>query len=129
MDARKLKLTLIPGPDDPPLKTPEYQVGLRQFKQSLNSQGVEVTAVEIHEFSDLGFAGAAGEYSIRLAATVGPALATAVGVWLHARYGRKVRVKIGEIEAEAQTVEDVEKLLDRAQEMQQRNQPKAIHEP
>jgi len=41
----------------------------------------------------------------------------------NARYGRKVRLKIGEIEAEAQTREEVEKLLARAQEIQQRNQP------
>ena len=33
------------------------------------------------------------------------------------------------IEAEAQTVEEVEKLLNRAEEIQQRNQPKVIHEP
>lgn len=128
MDAPELKLTLIPAPDDPSLKAPEYQAGLRQFKQSLNSQGVEVIAVEIHEFSAIGFSGAAGEYSIKLAAIVGPVLGTAIGAWLHARYGRKVRLKIGEVEAEAQTVEEVEKLLDRAQEIQQRNQPKMIHD-
>jgi hypothetical protein len=41
---------------------------------------------------------------------------------------RKVRLKIGDIEAEAQTVKEVEKLLARAQEMQRSNQPKVIHE-
>ena len=58
-----------------------------------------------------------------------PALAGILGVWLHARYGRKVPLKIGDIEAEAQTAEEVEKLLDTAHEIQQRSQPKVIHEP
>lgn len=52
-----------------------------------------------------------------------------IGAWLTAKYGRKVRLKVGEIEAEAHTPEEVEKLLARAQEIQQRNQPKVIHEP
>jgi hypothetical protein len=40
-----------------------------------------------------------------------------------------VRLKIGDIEAEAQTAEEVERLIARAHEIQQRNQPKVIHEP
>jgi hypothetical protein len=60
-----------------------------------------------------------------------PALCAALGAWLGSRNGRKVRIKIGDIEAEAQTREDVEALLARAQEIQQqiaqRNQaPKVI---
>ena len=47
------------------------------------------------------------------------------------RYGRKARVKVGEkeIEVEAQTVVEVEKLFAPAQDIPQRNKPKAIHEP
>lgn len=63
---------------------------------------------------------------VKFTATLGPMLGTAIGAWLHARYGRKVRLKIGEIEAEAQTVEEVETLLARAQEIQQRNQPPKV---
>jgi len=51
------------------------------------------------------------------------------GVWLQARSGRRVRLKVGEIEVEAQTVEEVERLLACAQEILQRNQAKAIQEP
>jgi hypothetical protein len=58
----------------------------------------------------------------------GPMLVTAVAAWLHGRSGRKVRLKVGEIEAEAQTVKKVKKLLKQAEKLQQRNQPKAIHE-
>ena len=57
---------------------------------------------------------------------MGPVVTAAAGAWLHAKYGRKVRLKIGDIEAEAQSVEEVEKLIARAQEIQQANQPKKV---
>lgn len=31
--------------------------------------------------------------------------------WLRARYGRKARIKIGDLEAEARTIRDIEELL------------------
>jgi hypothetical protein len=47
--------------------------------------------------------------------------------WLMNRRGRKVRLKVGDIEVEAHTPEEIEKLLVLAQETQQRNQqPKVI---
>jgi len=60
-------------------------------------------------------------YVTVLAAPLGAAL----GVWLKERYGRKVRLKVGDIEAEAGTTEEIEKLLARAQELQasQRTEP------
>jgi hypothetical protein len=52
------------------------------------------------------------------------------GAWFHARYGRKVRVKVGPegIEVEGQTLKQVEKLLTVAESMQQRSQKRIIHE-
>lgn len=63
---------------------------------------------------------------IKLAAIAGTALGTVIGAWLHARFGRKVRLKIGDIEAESQTVDEVKKLIAYAMETQQVNQPKVI---
>ena len=72
------------------------------------------------------------EDTIKLVATTGSVLVGIVGAWLHGRYSRKVRLKIGgdgEIEAEAQTVAGVKSLLKEAEEYQHRNQRKVIHEP
>ena len=55
-----------------------------------------------------------------------PTLQSALETWLKAKYGRKVRLKVGELEAEAQTIEEVERLLARAQKIQQQNQPPKI---
>ena len=51
---------------------------------------------------------------------------TAVFAWLRARYGRVVRLKAGEIEIEARTVEQVKTLLNYAEEIHQRNQLRTI---
>ncbi|MGC2221827.1 MAG: nucleotide-binding protein [Methylocella sp.] len=51
------------------------------------------------------------------------ALATAAGVWFQARHGRKVRLKIGDVEAEARTAEEVESLLQLAKQFQADNSP------
>jgi hypothetical protein len=58
-----------------------------------------------------------------------PSLGTLLGVWLQARFGRKVRIKVGDIEVEARTAEEVDALLKQALEVKKANEPKLIHEP
>ena len=53
-------------------------------------------------------------------------LAAALGAWLKERYGRKVRLKVGDVEAEASTAEEVEKLLAKAQELKRMDEPNRI---
>jgi len=60
-----------------------------------------------------------GKFIIPLTQTLGPPFFTLLGAWLTARYGRSVRLKIGDVEAQARTVEEVEKLLDSAKKFQQ----------
>lgn len=49
---------------------------------------------------------------------------TALAAWFAAQNGRKVRVKIGDFEAEARTVEEVQKLLQQAKEFQEKKSAK-----
>jgi hypothetical protein len=64
-----------------------------------------------------------------LTSTLGIPLSTAVGVWLHARYGRKVRIKIGDVEVEGQSFDEVEKGLEKAMTLQQKSQSNKIIKP
>jgi hypothetical protein len=123
-----LVLTLVAAPDDPSLNDPSYQRGLIEVVDELTHQGVEVSSHIALREAVGSTASYFGEFGIRLAVALVPALCAAVGAWLHARYGRKVRVKIGEkeIEAEAQTIGDVEKLLKLGEEFKERNRPKVI---
>lgn len=54
---------------------------------------------------------------------------TVIGICLQARFSRKVRVKVGDIEVEGQTEEQVCRLLKRAEELKQRLIPRVVDRP
>ena len=96
----------------------------------LRSQGVSITPISrLHcylgppeRFWELG-------RLFQLAAqAIGPVVGTVVGAWLGARSGRKVRLQVGDIEAEAHTAEELDALLVRAQQIKQASEPKLINE-
>jgi hypothetical protein len=132
MDAPELDLTFIPASDDPPLKSPAYQAELQRFEQSLNSHGLEVSyTMEVRESwtSEPILAPYLGSFTIKLVGTIGPPLIAGIAGWLHGRSGRKVRIKVGELEVEAPTMKEVEELLALALEIQRGSKPNVIHEP
>jgi hypothetical protein len=122
------RLVLVPSPDDEPVFSAEYQKILSDFYGALKLEGVEASA-RMRAFDAAGaVSGLTGEFilTITALASVVTPIATLTGAWLHARLGRKVRLKIGDVEAEAQTVEDVKRLLDQAEQLKRRNSPKMI---
>ncbi len=128
MENSALSVALITAPDEPPFVTPEAREAILKFQRSFAAYGINVEWRQPLERRGAGapLSPPLGELLLQAAATIGPIVGTAVGVWLQGKYGRKVRLKIGEIEAEAQTVEEVEKLIDRALELQERNQPRKV---
>lgn len=60
----------------------------------------------------------------QITSALGPAaitgLTAAAATWLQGRAGRKVKVKIGSVEAEGATIEEVRQLLELAAEVQAR---------
>ncbi|PRE09674.1 hypothetical protein C6P78_27665 [Burkholderia multivorans] len=61
--------------------------------------------------------GYTGEIAVLIQA-VSPVLTGILGAWLQSKAGRKVRLKIGDIEVEAGTVQEAEQLLRHAQALQ-----------
>jgi hypothetical protein len=96
----------------------EYQAELEKVASSLKQQGVKFSSRMRFEEAEGAPAFLLGSFTIEIAKSVGPILGAVIGAWLHARYGRKARLKIGDVEAEARTVEEVEKLLRVADEKQ-----------
>jgi hypothetical protein len=92
----KLQISLIGAADDPDTFSSEYQAGLHGFIDQvragdgkIESFGMALDAVDAQ-------GGTIGEFLIELARTGVPAaLAAAIGAWLHARYGRRVKVRFG----------------------------------
>jgi hypothetical protein len=105
----ELSVVLVPAEGDPAVHTPEYQLGLREFMESLRAQDTEFNS-RMHLVESTGGGGFhLGEFGI-LAATIVP-LAGLLGAWLKAKHGRKVKLKIKDFSAEASSVEEIDELL------------------
>jgi hypothetical protein len=115
VNTEKLTITLMPAEDDQPLYSPAYQHELKDLSIAFEAQGVKISyVVELEESAGPSQSPLLGTYMIDLAKAAGLMIGPIVGAWLQARYGRKARLKIGDIEAEARTPEEVEKLIARA---------------
>ena len=110
----EVSIELVAVEDDAPPASEEFQAGLAAFGAVLKANGVTYGQMAIAMDSIDAHGYPLGEFIASLKTFGGPAIAAAAaaaGAWVQARYGRKVRLKIGELEAEGQSVEEVEKLL------------------
>jgi hypothetical protein len=117
-DDPEIYFVLVSARPDERLSSPEFQGDLSNFAKAARSDGVTLSARHFVHDAAGGGGGLSGEFSA-LVSALGPAavgaLATALGAFINGKYGRKVRLKIGldgEVEAEAQTVEEVKALLE-----------------
>jgi hypothetical protein len=119
----KIRLYLENAPDDAPTFSEAGQAVLRPVMAALKENKLEVET----PFMTLDSVDAVGGYTgqiTALATAFGPILTGILGAWLQSKTGRKVRFKDGDIEIEAQTVEDVRKLLDMAAELRAKREQK-----
>jgi hypothetical protein len=116
MNADQIVLTPVPSSDEPDVPSEGTQAELRTFFEALHRHGVKATPnAIIRKAVGAGWT-FFGDFFIPIAQAVGPTLGVVIVAWLQGRAGRKVRIKIGDIEAEARTPEEAEKLLRWAQE-------------
>jgi C-terminal processing protease CtpA/Prc len=110
------QITLVLYSEDPDVFGKEYQSELQSFRHSLQKAGVEVSSSDTKMDSPAAGAGWVNEFIIPIAQIGVPAVATIVGVWLHGRFGRKVRVEFyadGKPKRiEAQTPEQLISIID-----------------
>ncbi|WP_233875031.1 hypothetical protein [Paraburkholderia adhaesiva] len=122
----EIEIRLKRAPDDPPERDTTFQSELRTFASALRSAGVDYRqwAMTFDSVAAQGYPLA--QYTIPAIQYLGPAalsaLTAAITVWVQGRSGRKVRLKVGDIEAEARTVEEVKQLLEYAHTLQARHE-------
>ena len=90
------------APDDPPPSNREYQRELGTLLHSLRANGIGVSARYDALDAENGGSALSGTFVITLP-SIGPVFGAVIGAWLDSRYGRKAKLRIGDIEAEAQT--------------------------
>ena len=123
------RIALLPSAGDGKLFAPACQTAVRAFFQQLRDAGVIAHPVAF----TMDCAGASGclvgEFVLPFAQIAGPAIGVAVAAWLQGRAGRKLRLKVDDIEVEATTMQELEQLLEQAiAQREQQSKPARDHD-
>lgn len=119
----KLVLSVARAPSDADESSDAFQRELRQLEQGLRGAGVQIAPRALVRKSAGGGALLTGDFLVA-AQTLGPAAFTFLGVWIQSRLGRKARIKMGDVEVEATTSKEAERLLERVRALQAHDAPK-----
>lgn len=107
----EIQISMIPSPEDPPWRSDNYQSELRNLGLALKADGLEIYEVVSHPVRSGGATPISGEWKVELGSTLEPILKAPVGSWLQGRRGRTARLRIGEIEADVRTVEELARVI------------------
>lgn len=113
----QVDITLLPALEEDD-RSDEIQSAFRRVEASLKSDGNEVMSMSIMQKSlDAGGGWLTGDFILHLANTIGSG---ALAAWLTGKLGRKVRIKIGEFEAEASNAKELDQIIDKALTVKER---------
>jgi len=113
----KVRFYLLRAPDEPPTFSKEGQSALGEIASALHENSIDADMPIMALDSADATGGLTGQIAVIIQA-LGPVMAGILGAWLQSKVGRKVRLKLGDFEAEASTVQEVEQLIQRAKELQ-----------
>lgn len=117
----KVRFYLIHAPDEPPTFSAEGQSALWPVASALREHHIDADMPVMALDSVDAHGGYTGEIAVLLSA-VSPVLTGILCAWLQSKAGRKLRLKVGDAEVEAGTVKEVDQLLERARELQARQE-------
>ena len=113
----EIELVLVPSPDDAPPFSTEYQTELREFAQRAGARSQRAFAMD----SIIGGGGPLGEFIFDNAGKLLTALTAVCGIWIKARYGRKIKLKVGNVVLEANTAQEIESLITQVKVLQDKH--------
>ncbi|WP_250537425.1 hypothetical protein [Caballeronia sp. AZ10_KS36] len=116
-DTFDFNVTLLPSPDDigHPSLSEDYMSALREIRAFARTHG---GLIPVQGASPNAPVGMVVEFAKVVGPFLGPALGAALAGWFQGRAGRKLRLKVGSVEVEAHTPEEVEHLLKQAKAFQ-----------
>jgi len=120
-----VELLLERSSDDPQENAPVFQEELSGFTKALGATGASYSQHAIAFDAIDGGGYPLAQFAIVIGPPAIAAAAAVCGAWVQARYGRKVRLKIGDVEAEGRTIKEIESLLVRAAEFQNATRTKS----
>jgi hypothetical protein len=122
----EIEIVLLRAPDDPARDDPAFQQELHTFSKALHDNRVKFSERRMFFDSAAGGGFALGEYLVQLGPGIVTVLGTACVAWLHGHYARKVRLKVGDVEAEARNLQELDALLKRAADFRSGEQKRQL---
>lgn len=116
MKSSEFLLALVRLKDDAPMFSAEYQAELRQFSSQAHASSQRAFAMD----SVFGGGGPLGEFIFDHAEAFIAAITTFGVGWLNAHFGRKLRLKFGDIVIEATNPKEVETMLEQVRIFQEK---------
>jgi hypothetical protein len=114
----RARLFLVPAPDDPDIASPSLQFVFGKARSFLRLHGVETITPMFYDI-EAESEGYLGEFAIPLSRALEPGLRIIFMTWLDGRPGRKLRLRVGEAEAETRSTEEANAFLRRAQQLRE----------
>ena len=113
MSDTELSLTLVPASDES-----GYDEEFLEL-QKISSDYINGRPLSLSQLcaNKLGLGLSLMQMSPPVIAALAGSLGTFLGAWVTSRNGRKIRIKVGDVEVEASSAEEVERLLERAKEL------------
>lgn len=112
-----ISFRLMRAPDDAAAFGTDFQSELREFKQQAEASGIQLTPRFGVFDSPSASGGLTGEFVVSVAQFVLPVVTTLATLWISRKNGRKLRVKVGDKEIEAQTKEEIDFLIAKAKDL------------
>lgn len=116
-EAFKISIRLVRAPDDVAAFGADYQAELRHFRERFKAAGIEISPRVAVVDSPGATGGLTGEFLIPMTQALTPLITAVVVAWVGRRNGRKLRLKVGDIELEGNTEEDIKLLVAKAKEL------------
>ncbi|MFU0840531.1 MAG: AhpC-TSA domain-containing protein [Pseudomonas fragi] len=114
---QRLQVSLLRAPDDSAVFGKDYQAELRQFKQHMEAAGFAVSPTLAFFDSPGTDGGLTGQFLLSWAPTAVSILSTVSVVavtWMNGKAGRKLRLKVGDVELEANSQAEIDHLVAQA---------------
>jgi hypothetical protein len=116
MSFARVRVSLLPSLDDPPIDSGELQSAFGKFRQFLSISTVPVSTPMFYA-AETDAEGYVGEFIVSLAQALQPPVRMVVSAWVQLRLGRTVQVRIGESYIVAGSIEQAESFLRNAQQL------------
>ena len=117
LDPLEIKMELVRSPDDPKRNDPLYVSEVMATAQRLMNSGIRFSQRGMAFDAVAGGGFPLADFTLQVIQATAPALAAVLTAWIARKPGRKVKMKVGSIELEANSAEEIKNLIKSAMEL------------